>query len=103
MCLTHCRFHLVHHTAPVRCKIPPYGALDLQALHNLAADNQHFSNFVHAAPHSASNPLETEQIPTGAEAGPVHNNVPDLPRLGRPLQLKLHKGVRSTHYIRPNT
>ena len=74
--------------------MPPHGALDLHKLHQLAmhAENAHFSNFAGMLP-----PELGEEVPPATATAAdklLHDNVPDLPSLGVPLQLKLRKGVR---------
>lgn len=80
--------------------MPPHGALDLHSLHRLAThiENKHFSNFAGMLPPELGQRQVTkkeEEEERGEEEQTLqHNNVPDLPSLGVPLQLKLRKGVR---------
>lgn len=102
-----------------RCKLPPHGALDLAALHKLATTNEHFANFaaddgwyfkflceylslivnycicvgsLPPVPLVQLNPNTQEKEERREDAH--HDNVPSLPSLAKPLQLRMRRGVR---------
>lgn len=69
-----------------RCKLPPYGALDIGKLNALTREKQCFSSFYD--PHA-------DKIVEMLQQKEFHNNEPELPTLGSPLQLCMKSGVNN--------
>ena len=77
--------------------MPPHGALDLAKVAELTASAPHFDNF-HCPSAAPLNPTKEKGHSTDPVPAAHHDNEPELPGLGEPLQLCMKTGVR-THLL----
>jgi hypothetical protein len=77
-----------------RCKVAPHGALDLRKLSAITGGSRSFEDLRGSSGGDGAVGSTPAADDGSLEALPHHNNVPPLPSLGEPLQLRMKTGVR---------